>query len=101
MQFLSLVLFVLLVILQVADAYLTWRVLAAGGREVNPIVRLLMEQLGVVFALALSKLVLLVVTGLWLADHLILLLMLVTLYAWVVVHNGEQLARTSSNQQGN
>ena len=95
----SLIPFALLATLQIADGYLTWRVLANGGRELNPVVRILMDRLGVVAGLAMAKLALLVVTVLWLADHLVLMLLLIGLYAWVVRHNWKQLAGASARRQ--
>jgi len=41
--------------LQVWDAYSTYKVLSAGGRELNPAMRWLMEQFGMVEALLLGK----------------------------------------------
>jgi hypothetical protein len=95
----SLIPFALVATLQVADAYLTWRLLTNGGRELNPIVRILMERLGIVAGLALTKLALLAVTALWLADHFVLMLLLAGLYTWVVRHNWKQLAGASARRR--
>lgn len=48
-------LFVLLVVLNIADAVLTVRVLDSGGRELNPVLAKVMAWIGVVPALALFK----------------------------------------------
>jgi len=42
-------------VLQAWDAYSTYKVLSAGGRELNPAMRWLMEQFGMVEALLLGK----------------------------------------------
>ena len=88
----SLALFVLVMILQALDGYLTWRVLAAGGRELNPIVRALVERLGVVPGLVLAKVAFAVVAGALILEQPIALLLVAILYSWVVVHNWRQLA---------
>lgn len=95
----SLVPLALLASLQVADAYLTWRVLDNGGREMNPLVRILMDRLGVVAGLVVAKLALLILAAFWLADHLVLMLVLIGLYAWVVMHNWKELASHSQSHQ--
>ncbi len=91
MHFLSVVLFVLVVALQAADGFLTWRVLRAGGRELNPVVRFLIAHLGTVPGLALAKLFLVVMVWLYLREQLLVLLAIAALYAWVVRHNWNQL----------
>jgi hypothetical protein len=95
MHFLSVVLFVLVVALQAADAFLTWRVLLAGGRELNPAVRFLIGHLGVVPGLAVAKLFLVVMVGLYLREQLLILLAIAAAYAWVVRHNWQQLQRAT------
>ncbi len=93
MKYFSLFLLILLVALQVADAYLTWRVLAAGGRELNPVVRFLIGRLGLVPGLAVAKLTLTILSVLFLFDQPLVLLGAVGLYVWVVDHNIKQLYR--------
>lgn len=100
MQLLTIILFALLAALQAGDAYLTWQVLANGGRELNPLVRLLMGWFGVVPALAMTKVALLAVAGLWLLDQHVPMLLLVGLYAWVVWHNWLQLQHAHGARQG-
>lgn len=56
----SIWLFVLLVSLQIADAWLTVRILAErAGRELNPVMRWIFDRLGVIPGLATAKLLLL------------------------------------------
>lgn len=95
MHFLYVVLFVLVVALQAADAFLTWRVLRAGGRELNPAVRVLIDRLGTIPGLAIGKLFLVVMVWLYLREQALILLAIAALYAWVVRHNWNQLQRTS------
>ena len=95
MHFLSVVLFVLVVALQAADAFLTWRVLRAGGRELNPAVRFLITHLGTVPGLVAFKLFLVVMAWLYLREQLLVLLAIAALYACVVRHNWNQLQRAT------
>lgn len=91
MLFLSILLFVLVLALQAGDGYLTWRVLRAGGRELNPVVRFLIERIGLVPGLVLAKGVLAIVSGIFLFDQPLVLFLVVLLYVWVVRHNWQQL----------
>lgn len=100
MQTLSFLLFVLVVALQAADAYLTWRVLRGGGRELNPVVRFLMQELGTVAGLAVAKVALVVVIWIFLLDHPVWMALVTGLYVWVVVHNWNQLAHAGNEVQG-
>lgn len=93
MEYLCIFLLIVVVALQAADAYLTWRVLVAGGRELNPLVRFLIERMGLLPGLAVSKLTLSVLTALFLFDQPVLLLLIVVLYLFVVEHNLKQLYR--------
>ncbi|WP_269497170.1 DUF5658 family protein [Castellaniella sp. S9] len=88
-------LFILFVALQIADAWLTIRILTArSGRELNPIMRWLFEQLGLIPGLVAAKLVLsvIVLTALpWVPVWL--LVALCVFYAGVVASNWHQLRR--------
>ncbi len=57
------VLFAVLVVLNVADVWLTNEVLRRGGSEMNPIVRWLMDKLGREVGMILPKAVMLAVLG--------------------------------------
>jgi hypothetical protein len=52
------ILLAIIILLQVLDAATTLSILKLGGRELNPMLKWLMDRLGVVPALAVSKLVL-------------------------------------------
>lgn len=47
-------LLIALALLQALDAWTTWRILGAGGRELNPVMRWVMAQIGVVPALVVK-----------------------------------------------
>lgn len=47
--------FVILVALQLADIYTTLRAIKLGGREANPVIKRLMDAIGVKEALLLAK----------------------------------------------
>ena len=94
----SLALFALLVALNVADVLLTLAILQRGGREVNPVMRWCIEQVGPRAGLTFPKAVLLAV--LWVVLHahpgmdtLVVLVLLCALYVWVVVRNARVLKR--------
>jgi hypothetical protein len=93
MNVLNLVLFLIVLALQAGDAYLTWRVLRAGGRELNPVVRFLIDRFGLVPGLAIAKGALALLTGLYLFDLPLVLVAVIALYAWVVRHNWQQLRK--------
>lgn len=93
MHYLSLILLILVTALQAADGYLTWRILRAGGRELNPIVRTFIERFGLVPGLVLSKLAMVALVGVYVRDQLPALIVIAVLYAWVVRHNWRQLPK--------
>ena len=71
--------------LQVADVTLTTLILRRGGRELNPVMRWLMDKVGVIPAMAVTK-ALLVAYFAW-ADIPALTIAGCVLYAAVVVWN--------------
>lgn len=82
----NIILFLLLVALNLADIYYTRKILAAGGRELNPLVRWLMEKFGVMGGMVLVKIPALVVAAFlpwW------MLLALCLFYGVVVGSNAE------------
>lgn len=78
--------------LQILDWYTTVTILEQGGRELNPVVRRLMDALGVEPALAVKS-VLVMVCGMWLLAYPAGLVLLVALYAGVVGWNLTQLKK--------
>jgi hypothetical protein len=90
-------LFILIVALQAADAYLTFRILGTGGRELNPVMRFLMDRIGVRPGLIVAKAALSVMIGLFLRNQLPLLALIAVLYGGVVVSNWNQMRRASAN----
>lgn len=90
----TMVLLVLLVVLQLADFWTTYHLLARAGRELNPVVRWAINRFGLVPGLALAKgLVILALVVGALTGQLPVwsLLALCSLYLVVVVRNFGQL----------
>ena len=54
-----------LALLQLGDGWTTWRILAAGGQELNPAMRWLMDAVGVVPALAVKGVAVVVIAYLF------------------------------------
>ena len=79
--------------LNIADIVTTYTILKNGGKEVNPIIKKIMNALGVVWGLILVKscvLTLLFVVTFIIGVHWLLYIayvLLIVLYGWVVVHN--------------
>lgn len=89
----SILLFIVIVALQAADGFLTWRILQGGGRELNPVMRFFIDRLGLVPGLAAPKLVLVVLVFLYLLQFPALLWIIALVYVWVVLQNWEQLEK--------
>lgn len=82
------------IILQIADAYLTIRIIDRGGRELNPAVRVLIERLGLVPGLTAAKALLIALVLMCLPIvPLWALIALDVLYLGVVGWNATQLRR--------
>ena len=84
----TIALFALLIALNIADAYYTRKILAAGGRELNPAMRWMMAQFGVNTALIVSKGFALGLVVLF-ACHTAILIVLCGVYSVVVGINAE------------
>ena len=82
-----LALFLALVILNLVDAWLTLRILAKGGVEINPLMRWLMERLEPTPALLGSKAAMLVLVWYYSNELGNYMVVLVGLYLAVVVRN--------------
>jgi hypothetical protein len=78
--------------LQIADWYTTVTILDGGGRELNPVMRKLMEWLGTEPALAIKG-VLVIVCGAFLLPYPAALVLLVAVYAGVVAWNVWQMTK--------
>ncbi len=78
--------------LVIADGILTHEILYRGGKELNPVMRWVFEQIGVVEGLVISRMVLLLI---FIAAVQSMptwgFVMLNVLYAFVVAHNAKQL----------
>ena len=86
----------LLTLLQIADGYTTHRILAGGGRELNPIMFALFEEFGHLPVLVVAKGGLVWLSYLyivpWEYGHLILGFLCV-FYSFVVLHNIQQIRK--------
>lgn len=90
------VLLLLFTALQVSDAVLTLLILRDGGRELNPIMRWLMDKIGIVPALVWVKLGLVVAVAVW-VHSVPLLAVFVAIYIAVVVFNVRNYERMWSD----
>ena len=86
------ILAILLIALNIFDSYSTYKILRAGGKEVNPVMNFLIQKLGLVWALVISKLLVLVCISVlvWL-EIVYLLVILVCIYAYVAVNNFREI----------
>lgn len=82
--------------LQVSDAVLTLLILRDGGRELNPIMRWLMDKIGIVPALVWVKLGLVAAVAVW-VQSVWLLAVFVAIYIAVVAFNARNYERMWSD----
>lgn len=82
--------------LQVSDAVLTLLILRDGGRELNPIMRWLMDKVGIVPALVWVKIGLIVAVAVW-VQSVWLLVAFVAIYIAVVAFNARNYERMWSD----
>ena len=86
-------LFLLVVGLNIVDIVTTYTILKNGGKEVNPIIKKIIDALGVVWGLVIVKgcvLILLFTVTLIIGIHWLLYvayILIIVLYGWVIVHN--------------
>ena len=90
------VLLALIIILQLLDAWTTFRVLEQGGREMNPLLAWAMSGIGVTLALVIAKgtAIAAFIIAYLLAPATVFMVMaagIAVVYAWVVWHNWGQL----------
>ena len=83
-------LFAVLVALNVVDAYLTLKVLKRGGRELNPLLRWAMQEVGAKPALIGFKVLMLGVIYWLLPVPDFVLMILIGIYALACWHNARQ-----------
>jgi hypothetical protein len=85
-------LFLLFVLLQVADGYTTYRLLSAGGKELNPLLAYAFDRIGLVPGLVIYKGVCVAGGGwLYLSQQWWIIAALLMFYLWVVWHNVQQM----------
>ena len=91
--------FVLTALLQAADVYTTLRALKLGGREANPLIKRLMDAIGVKEALLLVKIVALIPLWVWVDRIPTEAWAAVTaLYGWVLWHNASVVRKLKEKQ---
>lgn len=91
--------FVLTALLQAADVYTTLRALKLGGREANPLIKRLMDAIGVKEALLLVKIAALI--PLWVFRDLTPVwawAFLVAFYGWVLWNNAGVIRKLKEKQ---
>lgn len=95
-------LFALIVALNLADVYTTYRVLSRGGTEKNPLMAKVFSLVGFLPGLLLVKAVILaalwwafVHQGLQGSFFIGLLVLICAVYIWVVVHNASEMRKQS------
>jgi len=81
----------LLAALQVADVWTTRRILLAGGKEMNPVVRWLIGRFGLLPALLMSKAAVLALAAAFLLPYPWLLGGLCVFYAGIIWYNAKSL----------
>ena len=80
-------------LLQVADAALTYKVISAGGVELNPVMRWLFDRIGVIPGLVIAKVLITALVVLFAPWQVVA--GLCVLYAGVVSWNTYQLYRSN------
>ena len=84
---------------QALDAWTTYKIISAGGRELNGILAKLFQVVGLKFGLAISKggfAVLVLVLhfyGAWNGHGLLILSAISLWYGWIVMHNFREMGR--------
>lgn len=87
-----LAIFVFFCFLQMADAYTTYVILSKGGRELNPVMRVIMDRMGVLPGLLICKILLCVAVWFYIMDKYILFICNVV-YIGVVINNVLQMRK--------
>lgn len=85
-----LALFIFFCALQAADTYTTYIILSRGGRELNPVMRMIMEEVGVLPGLVVCKVFLCLLVWQY-GMNAILLGIFDAIYAAVVMNNAQQI----------
>ena len=81
--------FIILVLLNIVDGLLTYRLLSSGGKELNPIMAMFMGLLGVIPALVIIKMAMLGL--LYVIDIGDWLWLVVALFAAICVWNAKEI----------
>lgn len=84
---LPILLLIALALLQALDAYTTWRILSAGGRELNPAMRYAIAQAGIIPALVAKGAIVVALAWYFCLPYPWILGGLVVFYAGAVLFN--------------
>ena len=84
------ILIILFISLQVSDVVLTLLILRDGGRELNPVMRWLMDKMGTATALISAKLIIIALVIAF-VDSLLLLSVFCAVYVAVIVFNARSV----------
>ena len=85
-----LILLIIFTVLQILDVYTTYKILSNGGRELNPLVRWVIEKVGLVLGISSLKVILVAcLTVIWYNNMLPVWAMVVAdvVYAGVIAYN--------------
>lgn len=90
------VLFLVLVLLQVADVATTYRIIRKGmGREANPVMAWLIAKLGLALGLVAPKMAMLALVYLFVLEQCpYVLAPLIALYLWAIFNNAKVIRAT-------
>lgn len=89
----STILLIALALLQAADAWTTWRILSAGGRELNPAMRYAIAQAGLVPALVAKGAIVVALAWYFCLPYPWILGALIAAYTAVVAFNFRSIKR--------
>ena len=85
------ILLIAIILLQIADLWTTWKVLNEGGNEKNPVMVFLMDWIGVLPSLVLTKAFAMTLCVVIYLVQPYLLIPLIIFYGVVVVKNYKQM----------
>lgn len=90
---LAVLLLIVLLVLQVLDFHTTRTILAAGGKELNPIMRRAMDVVGVDEALLMKGAAVFALGCIFLFDYPVMLFLLDAFYVGVIVFNQRSMLK--------
>ena len=95
----TLLLFIVFAILQIADGVTTFKIIKAGGCELNPVVKYAIENIGLVQGLVIAKAISIGLGYFLLVNSQATTLLVVScIYAAVIINNGIQYYRITNTK---